>query len=256
MQLNTPTPVLPFTLTGAPSSSTLKASSATGGFARERAEVEPVVPALLHSSKETVGLHIEQPASSSHPSLANWRSHIGGLFPLLSAEGGDFLGGVCTLRKTDKTKEKPKVGVVLLGGERPGTSNVLYGLVQRVCTHAGGKVVGFKGAKGLLHKDYVTVTEKDAAAGKNQPAFAMLGRTEMDELELGSEVSPRLTGCIGSGDVRATLFQASRDAPEKCCVLGIQTPVYACTERKHHQLGYVPCTYRFPSLRKDLVGTG
>ncbi|PFH35077.1 phosphofructokinase PFKII [Besnoitia besnoiti] len=181
MQLNTPTPVLPFTLTGAPELSVLRAPSAQQrGLGLARLEGEPAVnPMLLQKDTAIVP---QCPCSSSHPRMDAWAKHVQELFPKVGAECKDCLGCSSKLQR-DKIKDKCSVGVVLLGPERPGQSNVLYGLVKHVAL-VGGKVVGFRGARGLLKNEHVAVTEKEAAAEKNQPGFRLLGRTEGEEAEL------------------------------------------------------------------------
>ncbi|CBZ54173.1 hypothetical protein NCLIV_046050 [Neospora caninum Liverpool] len=178
MQLNTPTPVLPFTLVGAPSAASLLSSSSPQSLGHDRLEFDALVNPLLLQKETTVA-----PAGAAHASAEACKAHIEALFPALGAETKDFLGGACKLQKAEKLKEKCSVGVVLVGPERPGYSNILCGLVQRVAL-VGGTVKGFKGARGLLTNDCVVVSEKDAATQRNQPGFVLLGRTEDAESEL------------------------------------------------------------------------
>ncbi|EPR62328.1 phosphofructokinase PFKII [Toxoplasma gondii ME49] len=178
MQLNTPTPVLPYTLVGAPSTASLLSSSSPQSLGHSRLEFEPLLNPLL-LQKETAVVA----GAAAHPGAEACNAHIQALFPALGAEAKDFFGGACKLQKAQKIKEKCAVGVVLVGPERPGYANVLCGLVQRVAL-LGGTVKGFKGARGLLTNDCVVIGEKEAAAQRNQPGFVLLGRTEREEAEL------------------------------------------------------------------------
>lgn len=78
------------------------------------------------------------------------------------------------------------VGVVLTGQQAPGVANVVVGLYERITMH-GGRVLGFKGARGVLNNDYIELTSSDVDIMRNQGGLNVLGRTADVEAQMASE---------------------------------------------------------------------
>lgn len=68
------------------------------------------------------------------------------------------------------------VGVVVIGQAVPGIMNVICGLFERLQL-IGGRLIGFKGIKGLLEDDAILIEREDLDLYVNAGGCEMLGRT-------------------------------------------------------------------------------